>query len=109
MPAIVITDGSVFVNGVDMSDQCEAVTVTYTVDLKDTTTFGLGGRRRKGGLKDWSMKMDFIQNFDAAKVDATLFPLVGTADVPVRVRYSKTLPISATNPEYQGNGMLGEY
>ena len=107
MPIDVIRDASVIINGVDLSDQCEAVTVTYSVALKEATTMGKLGVVRKAGLKDWSMKFDFFQNEDAGKVMATLFPLLGVQTL-VKVKAIKSTVTSATNPEYQGNGMLAE-
>ena len=50
---------------------------------------------------------DFFQDFAASEVDATLFGLVGTA-VAVAVRPLNTT-IAATNPEYQGSGILTSY
>lgn len=111
MPAEVITDAFISVNGIDLSDQVKQVTINYSAEIKDD--FGVMGDksiRRGVGLKDWSMGIEFLQNFDAAKVDATIFPLVGAAEFPMKVRKSKTDAISATNPEFQGNGLIdGDY
>src|SRR5574341_608146 len=63
---------------------------------------------RLASLKDFSLEITWNQDYAAANVDATLFPLVGAAAFPVKVRPT-TSAISATNPEYQGNCILTEY
>jgi hypothetical protein len=63
------------------------------------------------GLLDWSMTMEFVQEYAAAgagSVDVTLFPLVGAAAFPIAV-----LPASGgvgpTNPQFAGNCVLASY
>lgn len=107
MPIEVLKDASVFINAVDLSDHVESVTVNYSVDVQEATVMGDAGKRRISGLKDWSAEISFRQDFDAAKVEATIWPLVGV-QTAIRIRKSKTDVISATNPEYQGNGIIGE-
>lgn len=107
MPQEVLTDALVLVNAVDLSDHVETVVVTYGEELKVATVMGdTGVRRLAGKISDWSMQITFRQDYDAAKVDATLFPLVGAAQFAMKARKSKTDAISATNPEWQGNGMI---
>ena len=102
----VLTDAFVSINAVDLSDHVASVTINEGAELKEATVMGDAGVRRLSGLKDWSMTVTFRQDFDAAKVDATLQPLVGGSSFAVAVRKSKTDAISATNPEYQGNGLI---
>jgi hypothetical protein len=109
MPSFVLSDAFVTINAVDLSDQVESVEITQTRALKEATTMGKAGVVRKAGLHDWTMRVNFRQNFDAGKVDATLAAIGIGVQTAVRVRASKTDAISATNPEYQGNGMFGEY
>ena len=102
----VLTDALVSINAVDLSDHVASVTINEGAELKEATVMGDAGVRRLSGLKDWSMTVTFRQDFDAAKVDATLQPLVGGSSFAVAVRKSKTDAISATNPEMQGNGLI---
>ena len=104
----VLTDAFVSINGVDLSDHVQQVAINDDAELQDATAMGDAARRRLGGLRDWTLTLDFYQDFDAAKVDATLQPLIGV-QTAIKVRESKTDAISATNPEYQGNGMLESY
>jgi len=104
----VLTDAFVSINGVDLSDHVNQVTLNYQAELQDSTTMGDDTRERLGGLKDWSLDVDFYQDFDAASVDDTLFPLVGTS-FTVIVRPVKGTVVGATNPNYSGTGILESY
>ena len=104
----VLKDASVLINAVDLSDHVSQVTIEDGVELQDASAMGDAARRRLAGLRDWTLTLDFFQDFDSAKVDPTLQPLVGV-QTAIKVRKSKTDAISATNPEYQGNGMLESY
>ena len=104
----VLKDAFLSINAVDLSDHVRQVTITRTVNLARGTAMGDAAERRLAGLFDWSMDVEFYQDYDAAKVDATMNGLVGV-ETAIKVRKSKTDAISATNPEYQGNGMVESY
>lgn len=108
MPTKVLTDAFVNINAVDLSDHVKSVKLNYSAELQEATAMGNTAKARKAGLKDASAEIEFYQDYDAAKVDATIFPLVGV-QTAVRIRESKTNPISATNPEYQFNGIVESY
>lgn len=107
MAHFVLKDAYVLLNAVDLSAHVRSVTVNYSAELVDDTTMSKVSRSRKGGLKDWSLNVEFAQDFAAAQVDATLFSLVGT-QFAVEVRPTSGAR-SATNPAYTGNGMLESY
>lgn len=69
---------------------------------------GSTSKRRLVGLKDFSVELEFHQDYAAAQVDATLFPLVGAAPFAIAIRPTSAV-VSATNPEYQGNAVLESY
>jgi len=108
MATLVFTDASVKINTVDLSDHVKSVKVTYSADLQDATAMGMLSKARKGGLKDWSVDIEFYQDYAAAKIDATIQPLVGVQTafelIPVR-----GTGVSATNPRYSGNGIIDNY
>lgn len=60
-----------------------------------------------GGLFNWTLEVEFNQDFDASEVDDTLFPLVGT-DFLVALRRDAAAK-DATNPEFGGRGLLVSY
>lgn len=107
MATLAFTDAHVTVNGVDLSDHVSKVTLKTTADDLENTAMGATFHTRIGGLKDWTLDLDFNQDFDAAKVDATLWPLLG-AVTAVTVRPTSAVK-SATNPEYAGNALVKEY
>lgn len=108
MAILALTNAYVTVNSVDLSDHVVKVTLdTKGEPLDSTAMSSTGYRARIGGLKDWSVTVEFQQDFAAAKVDATLFPLLGSA-TQVEVKAVNTTR-SATNPGYIGSVLVTEY
>lgn len=110
MAKFVLRDAMVVINGTDLSDQARAVTITTSRPEVDVTSFGADFQEFVGGIPDASMEVEFFQNFAAAKVDATLWPLVNS-DTPFTLAIRPTsAAISTTNPEYQMSALLlGDY
>jgi hypothetical protein len=69
---------------------------------------GAAGKARRAGLGDDSYTIEFNQDFAAAEVDATMFPLLGAAPFAVTARATSAAK-SATNPSYEGNAILTDY
>ena len=92
-------DFSVTVGTVDLSASISSVELTLKSDELETTNFGSNGwRNRIAGLASGSLKVDFFQDYGAAAVEATLFPLFGTLATVTIKPTSGT--VSATNPSY---------
>lgn len=108
MPTYSATDVSVVFNSVDLSDHVKKVTVDYAADGLDDTTMGTSGTRsQRGGLKNWSVDVEFLQDHTGSSVDATLFPLVGsTATLTIKPTSSA---VSSTNPRFFGTALLLGY
>lgn len=106
MAVIVLTDVSVEIGGVDLSDHIASISLASNADAVETTAFGTSGARsRVGGLKDNSITIDFHQDFAATEVEATIYPLIGTlVDVIVKPTSGA---ISATNPAYKMDDTAG--
>jgi len=94
----ILQNCSISVNGTALGTSARQVELNITVDDKETTAFGDGWKQRIAGLKDASVKIDFYQDFAAASVDATLFPLFGTLATVVIIPNGGTA--TATNPSY---------
>ena len=107
MATFAFTDAYIMINSVDLSDHGRNVKLDYKAEVQDDTAFGDTTRSRKGGLTDWTVTAEFAQDFAAAKVDATLKGIVGD-DVAIKLRPT-TSSIAATNPEYQGTGVVESY
>jgi len=99
---IVLTDASVTVNSVDLSDHVTQVVLNYEVDAVEVTAMSDGAHKFTGGLTNVSATVDFQQDFDAASVDATIEPLVGTTTTVVIKPTSAA--VGATNPTYTLTG-----
>ena len=104
----VLTDAFVSIGGTDFSDHVKSVTLNYSAEVHDVTAMGDASRSRLAGLKDWSVDIEFYQDFADNSIDETLFDAVGV-ETAIKVRSSKTDAISATNPEYQGNGIMSSF
>jgi hypothetical protein len=105
--AIVVTNAVVSIGGVDLSSHITKVTLSTSINELETTTFGQTAKRRVGGLKDSTVAIDFNQDFAAAAVEATLYPLVGSTTAVV-VKPNGTA-VSATNPSYTFNVLVTEW
>jgi hypothetical protein len=103
----VATNYNIKINSVDFSTAIAAVTFDISAAEQETTAFGNTFVQRIAGLKDASVSLDFHQDFGAAAVDATLFPLIGSA-ATVTVIPNGTV-VSGTNPAYSGVFLVTSY
>jgi hypothetical protein len=108
MATFVYTDASVTVNTVDLSDHVKSCTVNYEAEMLDDTVMGDTTRSNLAGLLNWSIDVEFLQDFAAAKVDATLFALIGSASFTVIVKPTSG-SVSSTNPSFSGSVVLESY
>jgi hypothetical protein len=101
--AFVLKDCYVQIDSVDLTTDGASVEVSMAADDVDVSTFGAGVHQHLGGLRADQFVITFLSNFDANRVDDTLFPLLATADqtpeFTVRVGAFGSIP-SATNPHY---------
>lgn len=107
MAKFVATDYSITLNGTDLSNVLQSVNLTIQSDEVETTTFGGGWKTMVGGLKSGSLQLNFFQDFGAASVDATLFPLINTIGTVV-IKPTSTA-VSATNPSYTVPCLISQY
>lgn len=108
MSKFVFTDASLTVGGVDLSDHVESVTLAYQSDAVETTSMGDSARTYVSGLTDATIQVSFFQDYDAASVNATLFPLVGGAATSLVIKPTSGA-VAATNPSYTMNCVLTDY
>ena len=96
-----------WLNGVDLSDHVESVTLNRGSEMLDETAMGDDTRINKGGLFTWSLDVNFHQDFVTADVDATVSPLLGTTTCfELRPLNSCSTTI---NPRYTGIGVVDSY
>lgn len=109
MAKLVLRDCFIEIDGVDFSDHVSSVEVSLKKAGVDTTNFSGGGKEQVAGLKDDEFDINFQQDFDAASVDAKLYPLYDQEEeFVVKVRPSAGA-VSPTNPEYTATCILLEY
>ena len=102
MAVLVLTDASITINSVALSDHSNSVSLNYEVDSVETTAFGSTGHKFTGGLQNNSLDIELMQDFAASNVEATIFPLVGTTTTVVIKPTSAA--VGATNPSYTLTG-----
>ena len=105
--AQVITNASVSIGGVDLSQHIRKVTLSTKRSELDSTTFGNTGKRRLAGLADNQISLDFNQDFSASTVEASVFSLLGTTATVVVKPVSAT--VSSTNPSYTMSVLVTEW
>lgn len=87
---------------VTLSDRANSVTVTYEIESVEVTAFGATGRSFTGGLQNNTVEIEFMQDFAASNVEATIFPLVGTTTTIAVTPTSGAT--AADNPKYTITG-----
>ena len=112
MARLVLTNVEVTIAGVSLSDHIASVTLGSTYDVLETTAFADGNvpqaaKNRIAGLVDNSVTLEFHQDFAAASVEATVYPLLGTV-VAVEVQ-PVNAAISVDSPLYTFNALVSEW
>jgi len=107
MATIIYKNALFEVNGVDLSDHVESLTFNYGSEVQDETAMGDDTRINKGGLKTWSLDVNFHQDYTAANVDATLFSLVGTT--ACYEWRPQAICSTAINPRFSAIGVIDSY
>lgn len=109
MAVSILTDATIIVNGVTLSDHANKVTTTDNRAKKDITGFGAANLVWSKGLGDAGVTVTFFQDFAAAKTHATLQPLISsTTPVTIEVRGTSAAR-STTNPAFLMSGLLFNY
>jgi hypothetical protein len=107
MAKFAATDYKITVNGTNFSTNLNSVELSIESDDLETSAFGTEFRTRIGGLKTGSVTLSFMQDFAAASVDATLFPLLNTLATVVITPTSGT--VTSTNPAYSALCLVNSY
>jgi len=98
MGKFVLTNPSITVASVDLSDHIASVSLNSTRAEVPTTAFGDAAVTRIAGLGDNSITLSFHEDFASTEVHQTIYPLIGsTTSVVVK-------PVNATtatdNPSF---------
>lgn len=105
MPKMVLLAEFVSIGGNDLSGYASKAEVSVEVEEKDVTTYAsLGWKELLGGLKSGTLGLELKQDFAATKLDAIMWPLLGTV-VPFEVRADQA-PVGTSNPKYTGSVLI---
>lgn len=102
--------GQLFIQTVDMSTHVVGADLEVeTAEVEDGPCMMQMTRKFLRVIKNWTLRGRLKLDFAAAQVHATIYPLWKN-DTDVAFRYRATdAAISATNPEFQGTGILKRY
>jgi hypothetical protein len=107
MPRLVLTNPSISINSVDLTDRIAQVAIDMSFAEVETTAFGDSAVTRVAGLGDHSVSLSFHQDFAATEVEATIYPLLGTTTTVVVKPVNTTT--SSTNPSYSFTALVTEW
>ena len=96
--SVYLSNPSVTINSVDLTDQCTACSITYTTEALENTAFGSTARTYTGGLQNNSVTVTLYQSYAGSETEASIYTLVGTT-TSIIVKPSSGA-VSATNPSY---------
>tara|TARA_R100000808_G_scaffold489_1_gene2460 strand:+ start:3986 stop:4402 length:417 start_codon:yes stop_codon:yes gene_type:complete len=110
MASMVLYDAFLSVGGTDLSDHVKSITIDAGTSLQDDTAMGDTFQSNANGLATWSITVEFLQDYAASKVDATLYPLLGPAatNAALIVRPASG-SVATSNPSWTGTGVLESY
>lgn len=107
MAVLALLNEFVSINGVDLSDHVRQGTLTMEATALNSEAMGDGWTEVTGGLKSGTLALEFLDDFAASEVDATLWPIFGTV-VSFIVRPDAGA-VSATNPNYTGSVFIQQH
>lgn len=107
MAELTLTDAYLSVASNDVSSWVTSITISQSGNIQENTAMGATFITRIGGLQDWSVSVEFNQDYAASNLDSILSPLVNTS-VALVIRPTSGA-VSTSNPEWTGNAFLESY
>ena len=98
-----LSNATVAIGAVDVSDQVQSVALTVGYDQLETTAMGDNGRKFTKGLQTVEVTLTMFNSYGTSEVEATLADVVGDDSVTLVISPSGTTE-SASNPEYTITG-----
>ncbi len=109
MATFALDDAFVSIDGNDLSDQVRNISFDFNRDEVEDTNMGDDTHLMLPGLKNWTVTVEFSQDFAAGQLDALMWPIIDAdAAVTIIVRPTSS-SVSATNPNYTGSVVLTQY
>lgn len=107
MATDILDNAYISINSNVLTTKANQVEINYEVETQDDTTFGDTTRSNLGGLKNWTITVQFVQDFANGVVDSLLFSQVGNV-VPFEIRPDAGA-VSTSNPKFTGYGLIRSY
>lgn len=102
MATFALTNQTCVINSVDLSDHTRGVTIVLSAEQLDATGMSsTGWKTYKGGLKEGTVSIEFLDDFAAGSVDATLFSAFNTGTAVAMTSKPVNSANAVTNPEMQ--------
>ena len=101
----------VSVDSVDLSNFARAVTLNSEHDRVDVSGFNpTGASEYLAGITTQGVTVEFFGSYGSGEVHQTLYPVHKDREVvPFEWRPDQTAPVSATNPQLEGNVQILTY
>jgi hypothetical protein len=97
-----LSNPSITINSVDLSDQCTSAVINYVSEQLENTTFSNTSRSFTSGLYSNTVTVTLYQSYSASETEASIYNLVGTTTTLVLKPSSAA--VGATNPSYTLTG-----
>jgi hypothetical protein len=107
MARIVLTNASVTFASTDISSYVSSITLSSSLDVVDTTSFGNTARTRVAGLADNQVTIEFFQDFASGALESIIYPTIGTSAAMVVKPVAGST--TSTNPSYSFNALVSEW
>ena len=103
--SVYLSNPAIKIATVDLSDQCTAASLNYTVEALENTAFGSTSRSYTSGLANNSITVTLYQSYAATETEASIYSLVGTqVTIEVSPTAAGLATPSATAPKYTLTG-----
>lgn len=109
MATICLTDASLVVNSVDLSDHVRSLTIEASADVLDDSAMGSGWRSKKAGAKQFTLTAEWNQDYAASEVDATLWAAFNAGANITFTGKPTSAAVGSTNPSYSGSVVPSKY
>lgn len=103
------TAAKLTVGGVDLTDHVRSITINQDYAAVDITALNAVAVSNSPGLIDDTWEIEWYQDFAASKVDATLYPLLGSTSGATFIFQTNGGTVSTTAPKYTLVGTLYTY
>ena len=97
-----LSNPSITINAVDLSDQCTSAVINYVAEQLENTTFSNTSRSFTSGLYSNTVTVTLYQSYAATETEASIYSLVGTTTTLVLKPSSSA--VGAANPSYTLTG-----